>query len=109
MTLLSPTTPVGEDAASTSWFTGIAGKMTIAFTVVVVLHVLYVFFHWGGEDYKALISNIFSDLVAFGTLFYCWRTSRNEGLSTRSRVAWSFIAWAQAAFFLASLLWTYFE
>lgn len=91
------------------WFNQFAGKMTIAFAAMVLLHILYVIFHWGGDEYKALISNVVSIVIYFATALYPWRTSRNTALSKRARLAWKFIGFGNMSYFAGAVLWTYFE
>lgn len=97
------------EASAPGWFTGAAGKFLLAFIALVLFHTLYVFFHWGGEGYKAIISNLVGVGVYFGAFAFAWRTYRNTALDTRSRRAWLMIALGNAAFTAGSVLWTYFE
>lgn len=91
------------------WFRDTPGKLTLAVTAFVLLHVLYVFFHWGGDEYKAVISNVTTIVIYLITALYAWRAARHPSMSRRSRRAWRCISLANAAFMSGAVLWTYFE
>ncbi len=103
------TPPASDEDRGLRWLDGGAGKMTIVFMALVVFHILYVTFHWGGDTYAALISNVFAIVVYLATSLYARRTSRNESLTPRSRMAWRFIALANGSYLSGAILWTYFE
>lgn len=91
------------------WTRDWGGKLTVVFGLFVVLHVLYLFFRFGGEEYTSLISNIVSSIIYAGPSLLAWRASRHPSLSSRTRWAWLLISLACLAYTVGSILWLYFE
>lgn len=102
--------PIGTESVTLkNWLGGWAGKVLIVYIGFVLLHVVYTFFRWGGEENAALISNVASLVLYFFPGVYAWRTSTNKELTPRSRHAWRFIAYGHAAYLAGAALWLYFE
>jgi len=91
------------------WTRDWGGQLTIVFGVFVFIHILYVFFHWGGDEYASIINNVVTIFIYLGPGVIAWRTSRQPTLSARTRNAWRLIALADLSFLIASVLWMYFE
>ena len=92
-----------------NWFSDWGGKLTVACATVVVFHLLYVAFHWGGEENKSLISNIIAVIIYVGPCVLAWRVSRNHDLPRRVRRAWLFVSLAELSYLTGETMWLYFE
>jgi hypothetical protein len=95
--------------ASIEWTRDWGGKLTVIYGILVVLHILYVFFHWGGEDNQALTSNIVTVVIYLGPCILAWRAFRHSSSNLRDRRAWLLISLANFSFIVGTLLWIYFE
>jgi PAS domain S-box-containing protein len=95
--------------ASIEWTRDWGGKLTVIYGILVVLHILYVFFHWGGEDNQALTSNIVTVVIYLGPCTLAWRAFRHSSSNLRDRRAWLLISLANFSFIVGTLLWIYFE
>lgn len=102
-------TSTRSESPPLGWFTDLYGKLTIVFGAMVFLHILYVVFDWGGDEYKALISNLVTIAIYLVTWIFPWRTSRNQALTVRARRAWRFISLSTLAYLAGAMLWVYFE
>ena len=96
------------DAAS-RWAGDWGGKLTLAYGALTLAYTLYIFFRWGGEEYVALVDNIFSDVIYSGPPLMAWRASRRAELHARARRAWRLIALAGLSYWVGGLLWTYYK
>ena len=81
------------------WLGDWGGKLLVGMLVFVSVYVVYVFFHWGGKEDQALISNIATALIYLGPSILALRTSRLLGKASRSGRAWLFIGLAQMRFY----------
>jgi PAS domain S-box-containing protein len=99
----------GDTGAVQSWLSGRPGKLMAAFICFVGLHVLYTFFHWGGDEHASLVSNVVSLVIYSGPAYFAWLTSRHPDLQSRSRRAWRFIAAANIAYGAGAALWLFYE
>ncbi|MEO5858162.1 MAG: EAL domain-containing protein [Pyrinomonadaceae bacterium] len=91
------------------WLGDWAGKLTIAFSLFLVFHILYVLFQWGGESDQSLMSNLITIAIYLGPCLIAARAAFLPELPGRLRCAWAAIALADLAFALGSAIWIYFE
>jgi PAS domain S-box-containing protein len=69
------------------WTRDWGGKLTAIYSILVILHILYVLFHWGGEDNQALISNSVTVIIYLGSCILAWRAVRHSVLNPPDRRA----------------------
>ena len=50
------------------WTRDWGGKLTVGFGIFVILHIVYLFFRFGGEEYTSVISNVVPG---------CWQLPRS--------------------------------
>ena len=91
------------------WFGGWAGGLLVFYAFIVVGHISYCLFHWGGDEYAATVSDWICQISYFGPFLYSFRTWRHPALSNRTRRAWLLIGLAHFGLFTGQCLWTYFE
>ena len=96
-------------AIAREWFRDWGGKLTILYALLVVFHFLFVTFHFGGEDFIALLSNVIAVAIYSGPCILAWRASRNPLLPRRTRNAWLFVSLADLSFLLGEATWLYLE
>lgn len=78
-------------------------------TLYVLLYYAWTYFHWGGEDNIALISDLAYLPVSLFASLAAWRVAANSNLDRRLRQAWFFLGACVFAQFLADAVWFYFE
>lgn len=96
-------------AAMHKWTGDWGGRAFIGFSLFVAIYVLNLFFHWGGEEHKSLLSNIATLVIYSGPALFALRASSQTGIPARARWAWRFISLAHISFIAGTGAWTYFE
>jgi PAS domain S-box-containing protein len=91
------------------WTGDWGGKAVIFFGILTLLHMLYINYHWGGDEYLKAVNDSVMLLLYAGVFLMLLRTSRNEALSPRTKRAWQLFAIAYLSSTIASVLWVYFE
>lgn len=92
------------------WLRDWAGKLTLVYASLVIFHLVYDAFHWGGEgNLSTLVSNILAVAIYSGPCIFAWRLSLHPNLPKRSRMAWRLISLANCAFFSGEAIWLYLE
>jgi len=91
------------------WLSDWGGRFAIAYSALLVFHLLYVTFHWGGDEWASLISNIIAPAIYSGPGILAWRVSRDELLSVRKRRAWKLISLAYFSFMTGEVIWLVLE
>lgn len=91
------------------WFGDWGGKLTAAFGVFLIFHVLYLVFQWGSQEYQALSSNLITLVIYAGPCIIAWRASMHPMLSARAARAWRLVSLANLSFLVGNVLWIYFE
>ena len=85
------------------------GKLLLGYGGLLAFHLLYVNFHWGGDESAPLISNLLGPLIYSGPCILAWRVSTDENLSARRRNAWRLIALANFASMTGEIAWLVLE
>ena len=96
-------------AFARQWFADWGGKLTLAFAGILLLHLAYVTFHFGGDEWASLISNLISPVIYAGPGILAWRVSLDETLTKRRRIAWRLISLATFSFMLGDVIWLVLE
>ncbi len=91
------------------WFGDWGGKLTVVYGLLVIFHILFVVFHWGGQDFLSPVSNIIAVVIYSGPCLLAWRVSRHKLLSPRMRRAWLLVALANLSFLIGEAIWLYSE
>jgi signal transduction histidine kinase/DNA-binding response OmpR family regulator len=91
------------------WTGGWGGKLMLIYAILLPAHLLYLHFHWGGDDYLDLINDTFAMIFYFGAFLMTFRASRNAALNRRTRRAWQICSLAHLCYFAGVVLWSYFE
>src|SRR5688572_32398676 len=91
------------------WLSDWGGRFAAVCSLLLLFHVLYVTFRWGGEEWASLISNLIAPGIYGGPAVLALRVSRDELLSVRKRRAWKFIAFAYFAFMAGDIVWLVLE
>lgn len=66
-------------------------------------------FQWGGPDRKVLIADLVTLPGALIAALFAWRTATHGGLDPRARRGWRLVGLAFLAYWVADLLWVYYE
>lgn len=109
------TTPNDVDAEGGSnsfvreWAGDWSGKLLIFLGLMVGLYTLYLYFHWGGEEYKSIVSNLVTLFISAGPAILAWRASRIEAISRRTSLGWMMISLGNLAFTIGTIQWIYYE
>ena len=85
------------------------GRLTLAYLGLLIFHLLYVNYHWGGSEWASLISNLVAPAIYSGPCILACRASREEILSPRRRAAWRLIALANFSFMVGEVIWLILE
>ncbi len=105
----SVSNPENNKGWAYDWFANWGGVLLAAFGVFVCFYIAYLYFHWGGEENKAIVSNIVTIVLYLVPCVLAWRVSTLDTLSNRTRWAWRFVSLGMMSFVVGSILWTYFE
>lgn len=90
-------------------FSDWGGKLILAFAGLLLFHLAYVTFHFGGPEWASLISNLVSPTICAGASILTWRASSNPSLTSRRRIAWRSFSFAYLFFMLGDLAWLILE
>lgn len=97
------TEPIRDEALDRGWtFTLLLGVYTVAF-------LFWLIFKWGGESYRALISDLAFLPMGLAVATMAWRTGRHHALRPKTRRAWIAVGLAVFCWWLGDVLWTYYE
>lgn len=91
------------------WIDDWGGRLTIAFGVFLIFHVLYLALGSSEAEYQALVSNLITIIIYGGPSIISWRVSRHPNLLPRTKRAWQLISLAGLSFVVGNVLWIYYE
>ena len=91
------------------WTGDRGGRFTAFFALLTFGHILYLYFHWGGDEFVEAVNDIVLVIAYFGAFLMILRTSRHSEHSTRARRAWLLIAFSYLGGTIGNALWGYFE
>jgi diguanylate cyclase (GGDEF)-like protein/PAS domain S-box-containing protein len=91
------------------WTEGWGGKVVVFGILVTLFHQLYLYYHWGGDQYVNAVNDSISIIIYFCAFLLVFRTARHPSLEVRTKKAWGFFAVAYFSYTFASGLWGYFE
>jgi diguanylate cyclase (GGDEF)-like protein/PAS domain S-box-containing protein len=91
------------------WFANWGGILLAAFGAFACAYFAYLYFHWGGEEYKSIVSNVVTVVLYMVPCVLAWRASMFDTLTDRTRWAWRFVSFGMMAFVVGQILWIYFE
>jgi diguanylate cyclase (GGDEF)-like protein/PAS domain S-box-containing protein len=92
-----------------AWFGGPGGFVVILSGLLTLFHPLYLYFHWGGDEYVDVVNDSITSIIFFFAFFLITRASKHPLLPERTKKAWTFFACAYLFYTIASVLWGYFE
>ena len=91
------------------WTQGWGGKLTLASGVLLLTHLLYLQYLWGGHEYLEIVNDAVGIIIYAGATLLALKTSRNLALSVKIRRAWLVAALANLGSTTGAVLWAYFE
>ena len=71
--------------------------------------VSWLLFSGASGDHKTLITDLVQPLLSLGMTILAFRASRQQALDVRTRRAWSILTLAFLVYFVANLMWSYYE
>ncbi len=111
------TTPTLRENNNTTVMTGfLSGRFAdrgIAFTffnvILLVIYLLWTLYHWGGDEYVALISGLAAIWFGFVLIYLVWRVSLLATLDRRTRTGWRLFTLGFCADWLGNVIWAYYD
>ncbi len=92
-----------------NWLRGPWGTVSIIATLYSLVHVVWTFTHWGGEEYQATISDIAFLPISLFAALAAFRIWTQPGVDHSTRLAWGLLGLGLLANFFGDLLWFYYE
>lgn len=92
-----------------SWLREWGGLLTIGLALLVISYLSWLLFSGASPERKTLITDIVQPLINLGVAILAFRASRQPALDIRTRRAWTLLAVAFFVYFVANVVWFYYE
>lgn len=92
-----------------AWLSGVSGFLVVLSGLMTLFHPLYLYFHWGGDEYVDTVNDTVTIIIFFFAFLLVTKASKHPRLPDSTKKAWTFFACAYLFYTIASALWGYFE